>query len=180
MGKYHSNPIFDTLIYEVQFPDGHSEEFMANVIAKCLYSQVDHEGHQYLLLKEIIDWRTTKEALDEDNAYQISCNNNIHQRQMEKGWELCVLCYKLRMFCVPIDGPANVFCDNKSVITNAIVPESTLKKKHNSIAYQKVWEAVTAGILQVAKVKSEQNLADVLTKPLSGPALKSLIQNILH
>jgi hypothetical protein len=88
--------------------------------------------------------------------------------------------YKLRMFGVPIDGPANVFCDNKSVITNAILPESTLKKKHNSIAYHKVREAVAAQIIRVAKVKSEQNLADILTKPLSGPALKNLIQNILH
>jgi hypothetical protein len=43
--------------------------------------------------------------------------------------------YKLHMFGIPIDGPANVFCDNKSVVTNASVPTSTLKKKHNAIAY---------------------------------------------
>jgi hypothetical protein len=37
--------------------------------------------------------------------------------------------YKLRMFGIPIDGPANVFGDNKSVITNATIPTSTLKKR---------------------------------------------------
>jgi hypothetical protein len=26
--------------------------------------------------------------------------------------------YKLRMFGVPIDGPANVFCDNRGVVKN--------------------------------------------------------------
>ena len=87
--------------------------------------------------------------------------------------------YKLRMMGIPIDGPANVFCDNKSVVTNATVPTSTLKKKHNSIAYHRVREAVAAGVLQIAKVHTSENLADLLTKSLAGPQLKQLIQKIL-
>ncbi len=46
--------------------------------------------------------------------------------------------YKLRMFGVPIEGPSNTFCDNFSVVTNSTQPASTLKKKHNAIAYHKV------------------------------------------
>jgi hypothetical protein len=87
--------------------------------------------------------------------------------------------YKLRMMGIPIDGPANAFCDNKSVVTNATVPTSTLKKKHNSIAYHRVREAVAAKVLRIAKVHTSENLADVLTKPLAGPQLKQLIQKIL-
>jgi len=87
--------------------------------------------------------------------------------------------YKLRMMGIPIDGPANVFCDNKSVVTNATVPTSTLKKKHNSIAYHRVREAVASRILRIAKVHTSENLADLLTKPLAGPQLKQLIQKIL-
>ena len=87
--------------------------------------------------------------------------------------------YKLRMFGIPIDGPANVFGDKKSVITNATVPTSMLKKKHNSIAYHRVREAVAAGVLQIAKVHTFENLADLLTKPLGGSLLKSLIQKIV-
>ena len=83
------------------------------------------------------------------------------------------------MLGIPIDGPENVFCDNKSVVTNATVPTSTLKKKHNSIAYHRVREAVAAEILQIAKVQSAENLADLLTKPLPGVTLKQLIQKIL-
>ena len=33
---------------------------------------------------------------------------------------------KLRMFGVPIKGPANVFCDNQGVVNNFQTPESTL------------------------------------------------------
>lgn len=87
--------------------------------------------------------------------------------------------YKLRMMGIPTDGPANVFCDNKSVVTNATVPTSTLKKKHNSIAYHRVREAVAAGILQIAKVHTSENLADLLTKSLARLQLKQLIQKIL-
>ena len=50
-------------------------------------------------------------------------------------------------FGIPIDGPMNVYCDNKAVTKNAIYPESTLKKIHNSIAYYRVHEAVAAGTI---------------------------------
>jgi len=39
--------------------------------------------------------------------------------------------YKLRTFGIPIDGPCDVFCDNKSVVTNSSVPSSVLNKRHN-------------------------------------------------
>jgi len=87
--------------------------------------------------------------------------------------------YQLRMFGIPIDGPANIFGDNKSVITNATSPTSTLKKKHNLIAYHRVREAIAAGIVKVAKVHTSKNLADLLTKPLPATLLKTLIQKIL-
>jgi hypothetical protein len=79
--------------------------------------------------------------------------------------------YKLRMFGVPIDGPANVFCDNNSVVINATIPTSPLKKKHNAIAYHRVREAIAAKTIQDAKVKSEENSADAFTKSLSGTKL---------
>ena len=61
------------------------------------------------------------------------------------------LCYKLRMFGIPIDGPANVFCNNKAVVKNCSTPESTLKKKHHSIAYYRNREAVASGLIRIAK-----------------------------
>jgi hypothetical protein len=71
------------------------------------------------------------------------------------------------MFGVPIEGPANVFCDNHGVKTNVSIPESTLMKKHNAINYHAVREAMAAGILRVGKEDRETNLADLLTKVLT-------------
>jgi hypothetical protein len=72
--------------------------------------------------------------------------------------------YKLRMFGIPIEGPANVFCDNHGVVKNMSMRELTLMKKHNAIDYHAVREAVAAGILRVGKEDGEMNLADLLTK----------------
>lgn len=74
--------------------------------------------------------------------------------------------YKLRMFGIEIDGPADVYCDNQSVVNNVQVPSSTLSKKHNAINYHAVREAVAAGIICVAKEDSSTNYADIFTKQL--------------
>lgn len=48
IGKAHSNPILDTREYEVEFEDGAREFYSANLIAECMYSQIDYEGKNYL------------------------------------------------------------------------------------------------------------------------------------
>jgi hypothetical protein len=42
-GKGRANPILDTRTYNVEFPDGRSEEYTANVIAENMYAQCDEE-----------------------------------------------------------------------------------------------------------------------------------------
>ena len=74
--------------------------------------------------------------------------------------------YKLRMFGVPIE--TNIFCDNEAVYKNTTLPESTLKKKHHSIAYHRCREAVVAGTARVAKEGTQTNLSDL--NPMQGPS----------
>ena len=42
----NSNPILDTGLYEVEFPDGDGAEFTVNVIGKNMFSQCDDAGNQ--------------------------------------------------------------------------------------------------------------------------------------
>jgi hypothetical protein len=60
---------------------------------------------------------------------------------------LVALRYKLRMFGVPIDGPANVLCENNGVVRKTTIQESMLTKKHNAIKYHAILKAVAAKIL---------------------------------
>ena len=64
-------------------------------------------------------------------------------------------------------GPTNIFCDNEAVYKSTAIPETTLKKKHLSIAYYQCREAVAAGYARVAKEGTETNLADAFTKLLA-------------
>jgi hypothetical protein len=41
--------------------------------------------------------------------------------------------YKIRMMGIPLSGLTYIYSDNKSQVTNSSRPESTLKKKCNSI-----------------------------------------------
>ena len=86
---------------------------------------------------------------------------------------------KLRMFGVPIDGPADLMCDNVGVVKNTSIPESTLSKRHNSINYHVIRESVAAGILRVGKENSESNLSDAFTKILPYPRRQYLFSRIV-
>jgi hypothetical protein len=87
------------------------------------------------------------------------------------------LCYKLRMFGVPIDGPGGVYCVNQSVVDSSSKPEQTLQKKHNAICFHNVRESVAAGTIRVAKIDEKENLADLFTKILPGIVRKKYLES---
>ena len=72
------------------------------------------------------------------------------------------------MLGIPVEKKSVMMRDNMSVVLNTTIPSSMLKKKHNACAYHRVREAIAAGIIEFRHIKSEENVADILTKPL-GP-----------
>ena len=46
------------------------------------------------------------------------------------------------MFGVPIHGPADVFCDNNSVVQSSTTPASVINKKHNAVSFHNVREKI--------------------------------------
>ena len=85
----------------------------------------------------------------------------------------------LRMMGIRIAGPACMFVDNNSVVKSVTTPESKLKKKHLSICYHAVREAIAAGVMMVCWVASTDNLADLCTKILYGQSLKNLVDRLM-
>jgi hypothetical protein len=88
---------------------------------------------------------------------------------------IAALRIKLRSFGVPLDGPANLFCDNEGVVKNTSIPESTLNKKHNAINYHVVREAAAMKMLRIVKEHTNTNMADLLMKILAKPRRLELI-----
>jgi len=85
--------------------------------------------------------------------------------------------YNLRMLGAPVKGRTTLFGDNKSMITNASLPHSTLKKRNQANNYHRVREAVASGVVSVVHVDTEYNLADMGTKALSGIKQQFFLKN---
>ena len=88
--------------------------------------------------------------------------------------------YKLRMFGVPIEGPTNIYCDNEAVCRNCPTPESTLKKKHHTIAYHRNCEAVATGTCRITKEATENNLSNLFKKILSKVRREALLDRFAY
>jgi Reverse transcriptase (RNA-dependent DNA polymerase) len=89
--------------------------------------------------------------------------------------------YKLRMMGIPVYEPAYISGDNQSVLANTTNPDSTLKKKSQSIAYHFVREGVARGEWRTSYVNTHDNEADLLTKTLpSGEKRRGFVRNLLH
>ena len=63
IGKSNSNPLLDTSQYEVEFEDGSVEKYSANIIAEHIYAQLDDDGYTRMLMDEIVDHRSTPDAI---------------------------------------------------------------------------------------------------------------------
>ena len=133
-----------------------------------------HMGILIFLNKAPILWYTKKQNAVESSTFSSEMVALRIAKEMVQALQ-----YKLRMFGVPISGPANMYCDNELVVKSTTRPESVLKKHHNAICYHAVREAVAAGIIRIFHEPGETQLADILTKSLPGPRRCKLLQCIL-
>jgi Reverse transcriptase (RNA-dependent DNA polymerase) len=133
-----------------------------------------HSGILIVLNKSPIQWFSKRQNTVESSTFG---SELIAMKQAVDHIE--ALRYKLRMMGIPVPMPADVYCDNQSVIYNTSVPASMLSKKHNAIAYHRVREAVAMRMIVIAKVESKWNLADGFTKPLPAPRHRFIYSRIM-
>ena len=74
---------------------------------------------------------------------------------------------------MPVEDPAHIHEDNQSVLANTSIPDSTLKKKSQSVACHFVREDVARDEWRTAHVNMHENPADLLTKPLAAGAKRT-------
>ena len=55
-GTYDDNPFLNTIIYEVEFPDGQVKDYAANAIAENMLTQVDSEAFTLSMMDGIINY----------------------------------------------------------------------------------------------------------------------------
>ena len=90
-GTYDNNPFLNSIIYDVEFPDGQVKEYAANIIAENMLTQVDSDGMSTTLMEAIVDHRRDDEkALQHHDKYIQTKNGRRHLRKTTKGWELLI------------------------------------------------------------------------------------------
>ena len=98
-------------------------------------------GYFIFLNTALINWINKKQATIEGSVFGdefVAMKTGVEALRGIRQKNLC-------MMGVPLTGPTYVYVDNMSIIYNKSRPESTLKKKSNSICYHAVREAVASG-----------------------------------
>jgi hypothetical protein len=85
----------------------------------------------------------------------------------------------LRGIGIAVKGPSLLFVDNAAALFAATNLATTLKAKHLSIDYNSVRELSAWGVIHPEKTASEDNLADILTKPTGGTTFGRLIGQLM-
>ena len=72
-----------------------------------------------------------------------------------------------------------LFGDNRSVVTSATLPHSTLTKRHNILAFHRVIEAIAAKLISFYWIQSAYNLSDMLSNHWDHPTVYPMILKLL-
>jgi len=131
-------------------------------------------GYFVFLNSALIQWCSKKQPTVETSVF------GAEFVAMKNGIE-CVrgIRYKLRMMGVKISGPTYVYGDNMSVIHNTQKPESTLKKKSNSICYHAIRESVSMEESITGHIDSRNNPADLASKLVPSGQLREHLASML-
>ena len=85
----------------------------------------------------------------------------------------------LRYLGASIGSKSFLFDENRSVVTSATLPHSTLTKHHNILAFHRAREAIAAKLIAFYWIQSAYNLSDMLSKHWNHPAVYPMILNLL-
>ena len=90
IGTKHSKPPLDSRMYNVQFPDGHFEQYTTNVLAEDIFESCDDDGYDTGFLSEISGHRSDATTTRKPNGFYLSKNGNRCPKVTTKGWEIQV------------------------------------------------------------------------------------------
>ena len=90
IGQYDSNPMLNTKVYDVMFPDGAVQQYAANVIAESLYENADDDGRRYQYMDEIIGHNKLDSAIKKEDGFIISKSGQKKHKATTKGWEFLI------------------------------------------------------------------------------------------
>jgi hypothetical protein len=87
IGRRNKNPLLDSRIYIVKFPDGEMKDVGYKILAEHLLSQMDKDGNQFRLFSVIIGHRRNGNAVDKEDKMRISGKRKVKKKTLSR-WAL--------------------------------------------------------------------------------------------
>ena len=131
-------------------------------------------GCLHFVNKTPVDWYSKKQATVETATYgsefvaaKIATEQIMDVRQT------------LRYLGAPIGAKSFLFGHNRSVVTSATLPYSTLTKRHNILALHRDREAIATKLMAFYLIQSAYNLSDMLSRHWDHPTVYPMILKLL-
>ena len=140
----------------------------------CLATGKSLTGCLHFLNKTPVDWYSKKQAIVERATYgsEFVVAKTTTEQIMD-------IRQTLRYLGSPITTKSFLFGDNRSAVTSATLPHSTLTKRHNILAFHRVREAIAAKLMAFYWIQSDYNLSDILSKHWDHPKVYPIILKLL-
>ncbi|GJY23012.1 hypothetical protein Tco_0396670, partial [Tanacetum coccineum] len=140
--------------------------------ASCLYTRRSTSGSMQLLGDKIVSWSSKRQksiAISSTKAGYIALSGCCAQVL----WMRSQLTdYGLGFNKIPM------YCDNKSAIALCCNNVQHSRSKHIDIRYHFIKEQVENGAVELYFVRTENQLADIFTKPLCQEIIEFLIDKL--
>ena len=140
----------------------------------CLATGTSLTGCLHFVNKTPVDWYSKKQATVETATYgsEFVAAKTATEQIMD-------IRQTLRYLGAPITTKSFLFGDNRSVVTSATLPHSTLTKRHNILAFHRVREAIAAKLMAFYWIQSPYNSSDMLSKHWDHPTVYPMILKLL-
>ena len=140
----------------------------------CLATGKSLTGCLHFVNKTPVVWYSKKQATVETTTYgsEFVAAKTATQQIMD-------IRQTLRYLGAPIATKSFLFGDNRSVVTSATLPHSTLTKRHNILAFHRVREAIAETLMAIYWIQSAYNLSDMLSKHWDRPTVYPMILKLL-
>ena len=134
-----------------------------------------HSGHVLSVNRAPVKWHSKRQNAVETSAPSLEFMAMKHCIE-----DIECLRFELRMFGIPFDEhkpETRIPCDDKAVAKNSSKVGSALNKKHGAVAHHFARWNVAAKVCLVGWIKTQENVADTMTKLLPEAKRNQLFCN---
>lgn len=141
--------------------------------ATCLDSRRSVTGYCVYLGTSLICWKSRKQKVASRSSTE-----SEYRSMADVTREILWIQQLLEDFHVTVSVTAKLFCDNKSAIYIATNPAFHERTKHIELDCHTVRDQINLGTLKALHVTTDNQLADILTKPLHPGPFRSLLNRM--